>query len=90
MALGFPQVLGVGYDTMKLARPFRAPCLPALLPCLVGRSCWHRLSNARVFVGGGFAPSLFAFGAVLGKLLNGPGGLGPRAACNWAFAEPPA
>ncbi|MEB3321404.1 MAG: chloride channel protein, partial [Synechococcaceae cyanobacterium] len=87
MALAFPQVLGVGYDTIEalLGSDGGIPLLT--LGLLIGvKLLATALSNATGFVGGGFAPSLF-LGAVLGNSygqLLGAGGLG------LAVAEPPA
>lgn len=87
MALAFPQVLGVGYDTIEalLGSDGGIPLL-ALLLLLGVKLLATTVSNATGFVGGGFAPSLF-LGAVLGNCygqLLGDGGLG------LAIAEPPA
>ena len=87
MALAFPQVLGVGYDTIEalLGRDGGIPLLTLL--ALIGvKLLAVGISNATGFVGGGFAPSLF-LGAVLGSCygqLLGAGGL------NLPVAEPPA
>jgi H+/Cl- antiporter ClcA len=67
MALAFPQVLGVGYDTVEalLGRDGGIPLLT--LVALIGvKLLATAVSNATGFVGGGFAPSLF-LGAVLGS-----------------------
>ncbi len=87
LALGFPQVLGVGYDTIEalLGRDGGIPLL-ALLLLLGVKLLATTVSNATGFVGGGFAPSL-VLGAVLGNCygqLLGDGGLG------LPIAEPPA
>jgi H+/Cl- antiporter ClcA len=87
LALGFPQVLGVGYDTIEalLGSDGGIPLL-ALLLLLGVKLLATTVSNATGFVGGGFAPSLF-LGAVLGNCygqLLGDGGLG------LPIAEPPA
>ena len=87
MALAFPQVLGVGYDTIEalLGRDGGIPLLTLL--ALIGvKLLATTISNASGFVGGGFAPSLF-LGAVLGNAygqLLGEGGL------QLPVAEPPA
>jgi H+/Cl- antiporter ClcA len=87
MALVFPQVLGVGYDTIEalLGRDGGIPLLT--LVALIGvKLVATTVSNASGFVGGGFAPSLF-LGAVLGSCYGqalGSGGL------NLPVAEPPA
>jgi H+/Cl- antiporter ClcA len=87
LALGFPQVLGVGYDTIEalLGRDGGISLLTLLL--LLGvKLLATTLSNATGFVGGGFAPSLF-LGAVLGNCygqLLGDSGL------HLPVAEPPA
>lgn len=87
MALVFPQVLGVGYDTIEalLGRDGGIPLLT--LVALIGvKLVATTVSNATGFVGGGFAPSLF-LGAVLGNCYGqalGSGGL------NLPVAEPPA
>ena len=87
MALGFPQVLGVGYDTIEalLGRDGGIPLL-TLLVLLGVKLLATGISNATGFVGGGFAPSLF-LGAVLGSCygqLLGESGL------HLPVAEPPA
>ncbi|MFM7635682.1 MAG: chloride channel protein [Cyanobacteriota bacterium] len=87
MALVFPQVLGVGYDTIEalLGRDGGIPLL-TLLVLLGVKLLATGVSNATGFVGGGFAPSLF-LGAVLGSCygqLLGEGGL------QLPVAEPPA
>jgi H+/Cl- antiporter ClcA len=87
MALAFPQVLGVGYDTIEalLGSEGGIPLLTLL--ALIGvKLLATSVSNASGFVGGGFAPSLF-LGAVLGSCygqLLGEGGL------HLPIAEPPA
>ncbi len=87
MALAFPQVLGVGYDTIEalLGSDGGIPLLT--LMALIGvKLLATTVSNATGFVGGGFAPSLF-LGAVLGNAygqLLGEGGL------HLPVAEPPA
>ena len=87
MALAFPQVLGVGYETIEalLGRDGGIPLL-ALLGLIGVKLVATAVSNATGFVGGGFAPSLF-LGAVLGNCygqLLGAGGL------HLPVAEPPA
>jgi hypothetical protein len=87
MALAFPQVLGVGYDTIEalLGSDGGIPLL-TLGMLIVVKLLAATVSNATGFVGGGFAPSLF-LGAVLGNgygQLLGEGGLG------LPIAEPPA
>ena len=87
LALGFPQVLGVGYDTIEalLGRDGGVP-LVTLLVLLGVKLLATGVSNATGFVGGGFAPSLF-LGAVLGSCygqLLGESGL------HLPVAEPPA
>ncbi|MEI7665839.1 MAG: chloride channel protein [Synechococcaceae cyanobacterium ELA263] len=87
MALAFPQVLGVGYDTIEalLGSDGGIPLLTLL--ALIGvKLLATAVSNACGFVGGGFAPSLF-LGAVLGSCygqLLGEGWL------HLPVAEPPA
>ncbi|MCT0229849.1 chloride channel protein [Synechococcus sp. CS-1324] len=87
LALGFPEVLGVGYDTIEaLLGNEGGIALGTLLALLVVKLLATGLSNATGFVGGGFAPSLF-LGAVLGNCygqLLGEGGL------HLPVAEPPA
>ncbi len=87
MALAFPQVLGVGYDTIgALLGREGGIALVSLLGLLVVKLLATGLSSATGFVGGGFAPSLF-LGAVLGNVygqLLGDGGL------HLPVAEPPA
>jgi len=79
MALGFPQVLGVGYDTIEsLLGSGGGISLLSLLALLLVKLLATGLSNATGFIGGGFAPSLF-LGAVLGSFygqLLGDGGFG--------------
>jgi len=87
MALVFPQVLGVGYDTIEalLGSDDGIP-LATLLLVIGVKLLATALSNATGFVGGGFAPALF-LGAVLGNAygqLLGEGGL------HLPVAEPPA
>ncbi len=87
MALVFPQVLGVGYDTIEalLGSDGGIPLL-TLLVLLGVKLVATGISNATGFVGGGFAPSLF-LGAVLGNCygqLLGDSGL------HLPVAEPPA
>ncbi len=87
IALGFPQVLGVGYDTIEalLGRNGGVPLL-TLLVLLAVKLLATAISNATGFVGGGFAPSL-VLGAVLGNCygqLLGDSGL------HLPIAEPPA
>jgi H+/Cl- antiporter ClcA/CBS domain-containing protein len=87
LALAFPQVLGVGYDTIEalLGLEGGIPVL-ALLLLLVAKLLATGISNASGFVGGGFAPAL-VLGAVLGNCygqLLGTGGL------QLPVAEPPA
>lgn len=87
MALLFPEVLGVGYDTIEslLGQDDAIPLL-TLLGVIAAKLLATTLSNASGFVGGGFAPALF-LGAVLGNVYGqvlGAGGL------NLPVAEPPA
>jgi H+/Cl- antiporter ClcA len=87
MALAFPQVLGVGYDTIEalLGSDGGIPLL-TLLALLGVKLLATGVSNASGFVGGGFAPAL-VLGAVLGNVygqLLGQGGL------QLPVAEPPA
>ena len=87
IALFFPQVLGVGYDTIEalLGSAGGVPLLTLLL-LLGAKLLATGISNASGFVGGGFAPSL-VLGAVLGNCygqLLGDGGL------HLAVAAPPA
>lgn len=87
LALGFPQVLGVGYDTIEaLLGNEGGIALTTLLALLAVKLVATGVSNATGFVGGGFAPSLF-LGAVLGNVygqLLGDGGF------QLPVAEPPA
>jgi H+/Cl- antiporter ClcA len=87
MALVFPQVLGVGYDTVEalLGRDGGIP-LVALFSLLGMKLLASATSNAAGFVGGGFAPSLF-LGAVLG---NAYGQLLGDSGLHLPVAEPPA
>ncbi|QVL54507.1 MAG: chloride channel protein [Cyanobium sp. M30B3] len=87
LALAFPQVLGVGYDTIEalLGVEGGIPVL-ALLLLLGAKLLATGISSASGFVGGGFAPAL-VLGAVLGNCygqLLGAGGL------QLPVAEPPA
>ena len=87
IALEFPQVLGVGYDTIEalLGSAGGIPLLTLVL-LLGAKLLATGLSNALGFVGGGFAPSL-VLGAVLGNCygqLLGDSGL------HLAVAAPPA
>ena len=79
LALGFPQVLGVGYDTIEsLLGSGGGISLLTLLGLLLVKLLATAISNATGFIGGGFAPSLF-LGAVLGNFygqLLGDGGFG--------------
>ena len=79
LALGFPQVLGVGYDTIEsLLGSGGGISLLTLLGLLLFKLLATAISNATGFIGGGFAPSLF-LGAVLGNFygqLLGDGGFG--------------
>ncbi len=87
LALLFPEVLGVGYDTIEsLLGQDDAISLLTLLGVMAVKLLATTLSNACGFVGGGFAPALF-LGAVLGNVygqLLGEGGL------HLPVAEPPA
>ena len=87
LALLFPEVLGVGYDTIEslLGQDEAIPLL-TLVGVIAAKLLATTISNASGFVGGGFAPALF-LGAVLGNVygqLLGAGGL------NLPVAEPPA
>ena len=87
IALEFPQVLSVGYDTIEalLGNGGGIPVLTLVL-LLGAKLLATGVSNASGFVGGGFAPSL-VLGAVLGSSygqLLGEGGL------HLAVAAPPA
>ena len=87
MALAFPQVLGVGYDTIEALLGSDGGIPLASLLLLIGvKLLATALSNASGFVGGGFAPAL-VLGAVLGNAygqLLGEGGF------HLSVAEPPA
>jgi len=87
MALLFPQVLGVGYDTIEALLGSDGGIPLATLLLLIGvKLVATAVSNASGFVGGGFAPALF-LGAVLGNAygqLLGEGGF------HLPVAEPPA
>jgi hypothetical protein len=87
MALAFPQVLGVGYDTIEalLGSEGGIPLL-TLLALLGVKLVATTLSNASGFVGGGFAPAL-VLGAVLG---NAYGQLLGESGLHLPVAEPPA
>ena len=87
MALGFPEVLGVGYDTIEaLLGKGGGIALGTLLALLLVKLLATGLSNATGFVGGGFAPALF-LGAVLG---NCYGQLLGESGLQLPVAEPPA
>ena len=79
MALAFPQVLGVGYDTIEaLLGSDQGIPLITLVALLGVKLLATSVSHASGFVGGGFAPALFlgaTLGSVYGQLL-GEGGLG--------------
>jgi len=67
MALTFPEVIGIGYETVESIlqdTPFTIPLLAILL---VVKLLLTAISSASGFVGGIFAPSIF-LGAVLGSL----------------------
>ncbi|MFM8604125.1 MAG: chloride channel protein [Cyanobium sp.] len=89
MALAFPQVLGLGYDTIEalLGSDGGIPLL-TLLALLGVKLLATGVSNACGFVGGGFAPAL-VLGAVLGNVygqLLGQGGLQLPVAAPPAYA----
>lgn len=87
MALGFPQVLGVGYDTIgALLGSNGGLPLVTLLLLLGVKLVATGVSNATGFVGGGFAPSL-VLGALLG---NCYGQLLGESGLHLAVADPPA
>ena len=87
MALAFPQVLGVGYDTIgALLGRDGGIALTNLLGLLLVKLLATGLSSATGFVGGGFAPALF-LGAVLGNVY---GQLLGEAGLQLPVAEPPA
>ena len=87
MALVFPQVLGVGYDTIEALLGSNGGVPLATLLVLLGvKLVATGISNATGFVGGGFAPSLF-LGAVLG---NCYGQLLGESGLHLPVAEPPA
>ena len=87
MALAFPQVLGVGYDTIgALLGRDGGIALTSLLGLLLVKLLATGLSSATGFVGGGFAPALF-LGAVLGNVY---GQLLGEAGLQLPVAEPPA
>ncbi|WP_103668311.1 chloride channel protein [Pseudanabaena sp. BC1403] len=67
IALTFPEVIGIGYETVESIlqdTPFTIPLLSILL---VVKLLLTAISSASGFVGGIFAPSIF-LGAVLGSL----------------------
>jgi H+/Cl- antiporter ClcA len=87
LALGFPQVLGVGYDTIEaLLGRDGGIALTTLLALLGVKLLATGLSSATGFVGGGFAPSLF-LGAVLGNVY---GQILGESGFHLPVAEPPA
>ncbi|MFM8524998.1 MAG: chloride channel protein, partial [Cyanobacteriota bacterium] len=87
LALGFPQVLGVGYDTIEaLLGNSGSVTLLTLLTLLGVKLLATGLSSATGFVGGGFAPSLM-LGALLG---NCYGQLLGESGFHLPIAEPPA
>ena len=87
LALLFPEVLGVGYDTIEslLGQDEALPLL-TLLGVMAAKLLATTLSNASGFVGGGFAPALF-LGAVLGNVYGQFLGEG---VLHLPVAEPPA
>ncbi|MBM5815138.1 MAG: chloride channel protein [Cyanobacteria bacterium K_Offshore_surface_m2_239] len=87
LALLFPEVLGVGYDTIEslLGQDDAIPLL-TLLVVMAVKLLATTLSNACGFVGGGFAPALF-LGAVLGNVYGQVLG---EAGLHLPVAEPPA
>jgi H+/Cl- antiporter ClcA len=87
MALAFPQVLGVGYDTIEALLGSEGGIPLLTLVALLGvKLAATTLSNASGFVGGGFAPAL-VLGAVLG---NAYGQLLGESGLHLPVAEPPA
>jgi H+/Cl- antiporter ClcA len=87
MALAFPQVLGVGYETIEaLLGSDGGISLLTLLALLGVKLLATTWSNASGFVGGGFAPAL-VLGAVLG---NAYGQLLGESGLHLPVAEPPA
>ena len=87
MALAFPQVLGVGYETIEaLLGSDGGISLLTLLALLGVKLLATAWSNASGFVGGGFAPAL-VLGAVLG---NAYGQLLGESGLHLPVAEPPA
>ncbi|MEB3158891.1 MAG: chloride channel protein [Synechococcus sp.] len=87
LVLGFPQVLGVGYETIgALLSSDGGIAMGSLIGILAVKLLATAVSSATGFVGGGFAPALF-LGAVLGNVygqLLGTQGL------QLPVAEPPA
>lgn len=87
MALAFPQVLGVGYDTIEALLGRDGGVALVTLLALVGMKLLATtISNACGFVGGGFAPALM-LGAVMG---NAYGQLLGEQGLHLPIAEPPA
>ena len=87
IALGFPQVLGVGYDTVEALLGSNGGVPLLTLVVLLGvKLLATGISNATGFVGGGFAPAL-VLGAVLG---NCYGQLLGESGLHLPVAEPPA
>jgi H+/Cl- antiporter ClcA/CBS domain-containing protein len=73
LALGMPQILGVGYSTLEVILKGEVFPLGMLVPLLVIKLIATALSLGSGLVGGIFAPSLFlgaCLGAIYGSALN--------------------
>ncbi|WP_207458118.1 chloride channel protein [Azospirillum sp. SYSU D00513] len=77
LALGFPQVLGVGYQTMDEALRLAFP-LPVLAALLMAKLAASWLSYGSGFAGGFFGPALY-LGALAGAAFGLLAGGGPTA-----------
>jgi H+/Cl- antiporter ClcA len=67
IALTFPEVIGIGYETVESILQDTPFTIPLLMILLVVKLLLTAISSASGFVGGLFAPSIF-LGAVLGSL----------------------
>ena len=67
IALTFPEVIGIGYETVESILQDTPFTIPLLIILLVVKLLLTAISSASGFVGGIFAPSIF-LGAVLGSL----------------------
>jgi H+/Cl- antiporter ClcA/CBS domain-containing protein len=73
VALIFPQVLGIGYETVEAMLRDVQFSLPLLMSLLIAKLLMTALSLGSGFVGGLFAPAMFlgaSLGAAYGKILG--------------------